>query len=67
MQIGEKQRIHLIALAGLALLCLLAYWRSLSLPFISDDYVQIRLARDYGRPSGWNWPGMHCIAVAPLL
>ncbi|MGC8791781.1 MAG: hypothetical protein ACP5U2_00140, partial [Bryobacteraceae bacterium] len=40
-------------LAGLALLCVLAYLPSLALPFIADDYVQIRLARDWGPPSGW--------------
>jgi hypothetical protein len=34
-------------------LSLLAYWRMLSLPFISDDYVQIQLARDFGPVSGW--------------
>jgi hypothetical protein len=40
--------------AALAVLALLAYWRSLGLPFIADDYVQIRLARDYGPLSGWD-------------
>ncbi|HTM51148.1 MAG TPA: glycosyltransferase [Bryobacteraceae bacterium] len=44
--------------AALVLLCitvvsLLAYGRMLSLPFISDDYVQIQLARDFGPISGW--------------
>ncbi|MBV6431258.1 MAG: hypothetical protein IANPNBLG_01387 [Bryobacteraceae bacterium] len=42
------------ALAAMALLCVLAYWRALSLPFISDDYLQIRLARDFGPVSGWS-------------
>jgi len=42
-----------LVLAALAGLCLLAYSRSLSLPFISDDYVQIHLARDYGPLSHW--------------
>ncbi|MCZ2151469.1 MAG: hypothetical protein LC126_27315 [Bryobacterales bacterium] len=42
------------ALAAMALLCVLAYWRSLFLPFISDDYLQIRLARDFGPVSGWK-------------
>lgn len=37
-----------------ALLGLLAYSRSLSLPFIADDYLQIHLARDYGPVSGWS-------------
>jgi len=40
-------------LAGLAALCVLAYLPSLALPFISDDYVQIRLAREWGPVSGW--------------
>jgi len=43
-----------MALAGLAALCVLAYLPSLALPFISDDYVQIRLARDWGPVSGWT-------------
>jgi hypothetical protein len=42
------------ALAAMALLCVLAYWRALLLPFISDDYIQIRLARDFGPISGWK-------------
>jgi hypothetical protein len=43
------------ALVGLAVtaLSLLAYGPSLSLPFISDDYLQIELARRYGPVSGW--------------
>ena len=48
----------LIALAGLAIL---VYSPALSLPFIADDYVQIRLARDYGPVSGWS-----ALAVDPL-
>lgn len=52
----ESRSKHAAVLAALAALCLLAYARSLSLPFISDDYVQIRLARDYGPFSGW--PGL---------
>ncbi len=35
------------------LLCFLAYLRSLWLPFISDDYLQIALGREYGASSGW--------------
>lgn len=41
-------------LVALAALCVLAYLPSLTLPFISDDYVQIKLARDYGPSSGWQ-------------
>lgn len=33
---------------------IVAYWPYLSLPFISDDYVQLTLGRDYGPVSGWN-------------
>jgi hypothetical protein len=40
-----------LVLAGLAVL---AYLPSLGLPFISDDYVQIHLARSYGPTSGWS-------------
>src|SRR5262245_46156304 len=40
-------------LLALALLGLMAYWRSLFLPLIADDYLQIRLGRDYGPVSGW--------------
>lgn len=36
-----------------ALLAIAAYWPALFLPLISDDYVQIGLARDYGSPAGW--------------
>ena len=38
----------------LALLAVLAYFPSLSLPFISDDYLQIDVARHYGPASGWS-------------
>jgi len=37
----------------ICLLALAAYWRSLSYPFIADDYVQIRLARQLGSPENW--------------
>lgn len=46
-------RARALALAALAILCVLAYLPSLALPFIADDYVQIRLARDWGPVSGW--------------
>lgn len=38
----------------LAALAALAYVPALTLPFISDDYIQISLARDYGPVSGWQ-------------
>ena len=41
-------------LAATAVLCLLAYWRALSLPLISDDYLQIQLGRDYGPMTHWR-------------
>jgi glycosyltransferase involved in cell wall biosynthesis len=37
----------------LTALSFLTYARSLSLPFISDDYLQIHLGREYGAMSGW--------------
>ena len=37
----------------LAFLCTATYWRSLSLPLISDDYLQIELGRKYGPISSW--------------
>jgi hypothetical protein len=40
--------------ACLAALCVLAYARSLSLPLIADDYVQIQLSRDYGPFEKWS-------------
>ncbi len=48
-----RQRECVYVLAGLALLSVLVYLRALTLPFIADDYVQIRLGRDYGPASGW--------------
>jgi hypothetical protein len=39
---------------ALALLCLLAYGRALTLPLISDDYLQIQLGRDYGPSAQWS-------------
>jgi hypothetical protein len=46
------------ALAILMLFCvtalsLMTYGRALRLPFISDDYIQIQLGRDYGPVAGW--------------
>jgi len=40
-------------LCGLALAAALAYLPFLTLPFISDDYLQVHLARRYGPVSGW--------------
>jgi hypothetical protein len=47
-------KVSVCALAGLAVLAIVAYSRSLTLPFISDDYLQIALARQYGPVSGWK-------------
>lgn len=38
----------------LAALAIVTYLPSLSLPLISDDYVQIHFAREYGPVSGWR-------------
>lgn len=35
-------------------LAVLTYARSLNLPFIGDDYIQIQLARDYGPVEKWG-------------
>lgn len=43
-----------VSIFGLALLCVLAYWRSLTLPLISDDYLVIGLSRDMGPLSRWG-------------
>jgi hypothetical protein len=47
-------KVCLYVLVGLAALSAAAYARSLSLPFISDDYLQIALARQFGPVSGWR-------------
>jgi hypothetical protein len=47
------RQIGLVA-GCLVMLSFLAYARSLWLPFISDDYVQIKLSRDYGPVSNWG-------------
>ncbi len=46
-------RTAALVFTAVTLLSLLAYWRSFWIPFISDDYVQIALARRYGPVSGW--------------
>ncbi|MFB3827848.1 MAG: hypothetical protein ACE15B_13840 [Bryobacteraceae bacterium] len=43
-----------LALAGLAALAVFPYVRSVTLPPISDDYLQIGLARQYGPVQGWH-------------
>lgn len=43
-----------VVLLAIGMLSTLAYLPSLALPFISDDYLQIDLARQYGPPSGWR-------------
>jgi hypothetical protein len=53
MKLNRGSRSAACALAATACLCLLAYARSLSLPLISDDYLQIQLGRDYGPVSAW--------------
>jgi hypothetical protein len=49
----SRQHAALVVLA-VCVLSLLAYGRALSLPFISDDYVHIQVARDYGPVSKWG-------------
>ena len=38
----------------MCLLCTLPYWRSLTLPAISDDYLQVWLGRHYGPMEQWR-------------
>ena len=54
-------KVCLLVLAGLTALSIVAYGRSLSLPFIADDYLQILLARQYGPPSGWGAVAMDAL------
>ena len=58
----------LTALAGLAILAYLPVFRQ---PFVSDDFVQIGLARDYGPASGWaalsKHPLYRCRATSLVL
>ncbi|MEO8371666.1 MAG: hypothetical protein ABI806_20935, partial [Candidatus Solibacter sp.] len=49
----SRRQAALVAFSVLEL-SILAYGRALSLPFISDDYLQIKLARDYGSISNWG-------------
>lgn len=46
-------RFAVLAAFLVAFLSILAYWRALFIPFMSDDYLQIRLAREYGPISAW--------------
>ncbi len=39
---------------AIVVLSFLAYARSVWLPFVSDDYIQIALGREYGPVSGWT-------------
>jgi hypothetical protein len=68
---GRQWRRVLLLLVSIAALCLLAYGRALSLPFISDDYLQIRLARQYGPVERWADlaadPLYRCRATSLLL
>lgn len=43
-----------LTVVGVTLASLAVYWPFLGLPFISDDYLQIYLARHYGDPAGWG-------------
>jgi hypothetical protein len=39
--------------AIVAAMAAVTYWRSLSIPLISDDYTVISISRSYGEPGGW--------------
>ncbi|MBI4875598.1 MAG: glycosyltransferase family 39 protein [Acidobacteria bacterium] len=51
---GNRGKKCLLILAGLGALAILPYLPGLALPFISDDYLQVHLAREYGPVSGWS-------------
>lgn len=51
-KLGARRDVCL-ALAVPAALSVVAYSRALSIPLISDDYLQIQLGRDYGPISEW--------------
>lgn len=60
-----------VILFALAVLAVLAYLPVFNFPFISDDFVQIPLARQYGTITGWaqlaHDPGSRCRATYFLL
>jgi glycosyltransferase involved in cell wall biosynthesis len=49
-----SRRQQVLVAASVFGLAALAYGRTLWLPFISDDYIQIQLGRDYGPFSHWG-------------
>jgi hypothetical protein len=59
--IRRARRIPVWGLLILALLAILPYAVVLDQPFISDDYLQIALGRQYGPVSGWS-----ALAADPL-
>ncbi len=53
--VQPRQRGRLVALtAFVCLLCTLPYWRALTLPAISDTYLQVWAGRHYGPISQWS-------------
>ncbi len=68
---GGERKLFLFLCVFIAALCVLAYARALSLPLISDDYLQIRLAREYGPVVQWGRlaadPLYRCRATSLLL
>lgn len=65
------RRARTAVLGAAVVLAIVAYWPFLHLPFISDDYVQIQLGRDYGPSSAWGSllkdPLYRCRATAILV
>lgn len=49
----DRPRVGRVLAVGVVL-CVLAYIRTLWLPFISDDYLQIALGRRFGPVEGWS-------------
>jgi hypothetical protein len=49
-----SRRWIVLASLTVTILSIAAYFRALQIPFISDDYLQIQLSRDYGSFSSWG-------------
>mgnify|MGYP000902750002 CR=1 FL=1 len=53
-QSSVSRRFIASALCAITVLAVIPYLRSLALPPIADDYLQIQVARDYAPPKGWR-------------
>mgnify|MGYP000939472324 CR=1 FL=1 len=68
---ADRKRLGVAVGSVIAALALLAYLPFLGLPFISDDYLQIALARQYGPSHSWaallQDPLYRCRATSLIL